>query len=194
MLKQMVPVVVVLAAVSASAQPAIHGSKTPPVTSVETTLRAARLTTFLSLLDVVGLKSLGVTPTSMASSSKPGPRYHTLFVPTDFAFARMGPGAVDTLRRDPDRLRAFLLGHLVEGQISIMELPVDITDGTSRTKTMLKTRQGSVLSFTRSARPGTQFPEINKTARVGPFQDVRVSDFLLVIHEIDAVLILEGSV
>ena len=190
-------IAVVLLLCVAASEVAAQQPKNPKMTrftSVEPTLRAAGLETFLELLSVVSLKELGVAPAPASAGPGGGPRYHTLFVPTSFALARMSPGALDALKRDPARLRSFLLGHLVEGEITIGELPMQMTDGTSRATTKLKTKAGTILQFRPSARPGTQFPEINGRARVGAFQDVRVSDFRLVIHEIDAVLFTDGSV
>jgi uncharacterized surface protein with fasciclin (FAS1) repeats len=193
-MKKIAVVMLLCAAALGAAAQEPKNTRPPRFTSVEPTLRAAGLESFLELLSVVGLKELGVAPTSTAAGPGGGPRYHTLFVPTGLALARMSPGTLDALKRDPARLRAFLLAHLVEGEVTIGELPMQVTDGTSRATTKLKTRAGTVLQFQPSARRGTQFPEINGRARVGAFQDVRVSDFRLVIHEIDAVLMADGSV
>jgi uncharacterized surface protein with fasciclin (FAS1) repeats len=175
------------ATLPAAAQPTLN-PKLARATGVAPTLKAAGMNTFLSLLDVVGLENLGVMRTSTSAGPGGGPRYHTLFVPTDLAFSRMPAGALDALKRDPERLREFLLGHLVKGNITIGELPAEITDGTSHVRKQLKTRRGTVLNFKASAQPGTNFPLINDKVRVGAFQDVHVSDYRLVIHEIDAVL------
>ena len=182
-----VVLLVLTTALPGAAQPALN-PKLARATAVAPTLRAAGLNTFLALLDVVGLESLGVMRVSASAGPGGGPRYHTLFVPTDLAFSRMPPGALDALKRDPERLREFLLGHIVKGNITIGELPAEISDGTSRTRKKLQTKRGTVLNFKPSARPGTNFPVINDKARVGAFQDIHVSDFRVVIHEIDAVL------
>ena len=175
------------AALPAAAQPALN-PKLARATAVTPTLKGAGMSTFLGLLDIVGLESLGVLRSTTSAGPGGGPRYHTLFVPTDLAFARMPAGTLDALKRDPERLREFLLGHIVKGNVTIGELPAEISDGTSRTKKQLKTRRGTLLNFKASARQGTNFPVINEKARVGAFQDVHVSDYRLVIHEIDAVL------
>lgn|GEM_PF-1212107 len=63
--------------------------------------------TFLSALEAAGL-------TEMLRDSGP----YTLFAPTDGAFANLPDGTLDALMADPDALRAFLMNHIVEGDLS----------------------------------------------------------------------------
>jgi uncharacterized surface protein with fasciclin (FAS1) repeats len=199
--------IVAVALVAVSAMPVagqtVSASKTPRMTRFETTLRnAGRFNTFLSLVQS-DLKGLGVVVADgqgnpVAAGPGGGPRYHTIFIPNDFAFTRMSGAALTALRSDPARLRAFLLAHLVDGKVNIEALPMQMTDGTSRTfsprpVTRLKTRGGTLLEFTRDARGG-QAPQINGRAQVTAFQDVMASDYLIVIHEVDQLLFTDGSV
>jgi len=47
---------------------------------------------------------------------------YTLFAPTDAAFRRLEPGALDALLRDPDRLYALLAHHVVPGIIALQDV------------------------------------------------------------------------
>jgi uncharacterized surface protein with fasciclin (FAS1) repeats len=162
------------------AQEGFNPSPNPPreTRNVVETLRAAgNFKTFLSLLEKAGIQD--------SSLREPT----TIFAPTDDAFARLPKGMLAALAKDPKRLRALLLSHMVPGRVMIADLSVQVNDGTSRT---LKSRQGAVLSFERDARMGMNSPLINGVARVGKFHDVLASEG--VIHEIDAVLMADGSV
>lgn len=192
----------------------------PPITrGVAETLRAAgNFKTFLSLLEKAGLKNLGLEPAGFVGGPGPnraasdagvgpaspggrpvpaqagpggGPRYHTVFAPTDAAFAKLKPGALEALMKDPARLRAFLLGHLLPGKVMVK----DMFEPVENSKKEFKTAEGRVLGFSCNGRhAGMHNPTINGKARVGKFQDVMASDFLIVIHEVDAVLFGDGSV
>jgi uncharacterized surface protein with fasciclin (FAS1) repeats len=172
----------------------------PMTTSLETTLRrAGNFNTFLSLLEQAGPKNLGLAPSGgkvnpIQAGPGGGPRFQTIFAPNDAAFARLPPGALDALRKDPARLRAFLLAHMVEGRVMVADLLTPVGDGTSKTFKELKSRQGRVLGFECNGHTGLHQPTINGRARVGKFQDVMASDYLDVVHEVDAVLMADGSV
>jgi uncharacterized surface protein with fasciclin (FAS1) repeats len=174
----------------------------PPVTKTfaDTLKAAGNFNTFLSLLERAGLKNLGLVPAG--DRAKPaqagpggGPHYQTIFAPDDAAFAKMPAGALEALRKDPARLRSFLLAHIVEGKAMVADLLTPVGDGTSRTFKELKSRQGRVLGFQCNGHTGAHFPVVNGgAARVGKFQDVMASDYLIVIHEVDALLMSDGSV
>ena len=173
----------------------------PPVTRTftETLTAAGNFNTFLNLLKRAGLKNLGIVSSSgkvdpTQTGPGGGPRYQTLFAPTDAAFARMPPGALEALKKDPARLRTFLLAHIVSGKVMIADLLTPVGDGTSKTYKELKSREGHVLGFSCNGHTGMHLPQINGKARVGKFQDVLASDYLIVIHEVDAVLMADGSV
>lgn len=191
---------VIAAAAVASAQEYRPMPGPPMTTSLETTLRrAGNFNVFLSLLERADLKALGVAvfdgrTNPAAAGPGGGPRYQTIFVPNDSGFARLPLGTVEALRRNPARLRSFLLAHLVQGEVSIRDMPLQITDGSSRATNLLKTRQGTVLTFKPSALKGVQSPEINGRARVGRLRNTTTSDYVLVVHEVDAVLFGDGSV
>jgi hypothetical protein len=173
----------------------------PAAKTVAGALRAAgNFDTFLSLLEQAGLKNLGLVPAGGKVSPAQagpggGPRYQTVFAPNDAAFARLPPGALDALKKDPARLRSFLLAHMVEGRVLVADVLTPVNDGTSRTFKELKSREGRVLGFECNGHTGAHYPRINDgKARVGKMQDVMASDYLIVIHEVDAVLFGDGSV
>src|SRR4051812_9261750 len=174
----------------------------PPATrTVVETLRAAgNFNTFLSLLEQAGLKNLGLVPAGGKVSPAQagpggGPHYQTVFAPHHAAVAKLPPGALDALKKDPARLRSFLLGHMVEGRVMIADVLTPVNDGTAKTFKELKSRQGRVLGFQCNGHTGAHYPVINGgKARVGKMQDVMASDYLIVIHEVDAVLFGDGSV
>ena len=66
-----------------------------------------QLTIFLAAIEAAGLSDILETN---------GP--FTLFAPSDRAFAKLPPGTVDALLRDPESLRAILMYHLVAGHVS----------------------------------------------------------------------------
>ena len=205
-------VVVITTAVAAFAQD-FRPIPNPPVskTAIESLRAAGNFQTFLSLLQKAGiqdnsgrgkagiqdnsfragLKNLGIIPSDQKGSSahRGGTQYHTLFAPTDAAFAQLPPGALEGLRKNAGRLRSFLLAHILPGRVMIADVLTPIGDGSSKTYKELTSRQGHVLGFQCNGHTGIHLPRINGRARVGKFQDVLASDFQIVIHEIDAVLI-----
>lgn len=50
---------------------------------------------------------------------------YTLFAPTDAAFRRIVPGALDALLRDSNRLYALLTHHVVSGIVMLKDLRRD---------------------------------------------------------------------
>lgn len=174
----------------------------PPMSKTLTqTLKAAgNFKIFLSLLEQAGPKSLGLAPSGgkvgpAQAGPGGGPRYQTVFAPNDDAFARLPPGALEALKKNPARLRAFLLAHMIEGKVLVGDLLTPVGDGTSRTFKELKSRQGRVLGFQCNGHTGAHYPRINGgAARVGKFQDALPSDYLVVVHEVDAVLFGDGDI
>jgi hypothetical protein len=201
-MKRIVTALLLLVAASAPVfAQASKQSPGPPTKSVAETLRAAgNFNTFLSLLEQAGLKNLGLVPAGGKFSPAQagpggGPHYQTVFAPNDAAFAKLPLGALDALRKDPARLRSFLLAHMVSGKVLVADVLTPVNDGTSKTFKELKSREGRVLGFQCDGHTGAHYPRINGgKARVGKMQDVMASDYLIVIHEIDAVLFGDGSV
>jgi hypothetical protein len=64
-------------------------------------------TTFLDLINEADL-------TDVFTGDEP----ITVFAPTDYAFSLLPDGTLDTLRADPEALRALVLNHVTEGAIS----------------------------------------------------------------------------
>lgn len=101
----------------------------PQATNIMVTAAALRpLRVLSSLLETAGLSEL---------LSGRGP--FTLFAPTDVAFARIPPAALDALRRDPVALKKRLGYHVVANQVKAPRA------GTPRSAT---TVEGSDLTIT----------------------------------------------
>ena len=180
---------VIAAAVVASAQE-FRPIPNPPVTkTVAETLRAAgNFNTFLSLLEQAAIQDNGLRSLIQAG---PGGGPRTILAPTDAAFAKLPKGTVEALRKNPKRLRSFLLGHILPGKVMVK----DMFEPVENSKKEFKTTEGWVLGFQCDGRhAGMHNPTINGKARIGKFQDVMASNSLIVIHEIDAVLFGDGSV
>ena len=208
-----ISLLLVIAAAGATAAQEFKPIPYPPVSRplVESMRAAGNFKTLLSLLERAGIQDNGLRgPSGNAGIQDEGLRaglknlglvpkggkshYQTLFAPTDAAFARMAPGALEALRKDPVRLRSFLLAHMVEGKVLVADLLTPVGDGSSRSFKELKSRQGGVLGIQCDiAHTGLHQPRINGRARVGKFQDVLASDYLLVVHEIDGVLTAGGN-
>ena len=95
----------------------------------------------------------------------------TVFAPTDEAFAKLPPGTVEALLKDPSALKKILLYHVIAGS----NLAADVLESNS-----LPTLNGQSLAVTNAGVPKVNDSAIIKTdilARNG------------VIHVIDAVLI-----
>ncbi|BAH37586.1 MAG TPA: fasciclin domain-containing protein [Gemmatimonas aurantiaca] len=74
---------------------------------VETATAAGSFKTLTKLLGDAGL-----------TETLRGPGPFTVFAPTDEAFAKLAPGALDALAKDRSRLRSVLLYHVVAGKIT----------------------------------------------------------------------------
>ena len=75
-------------------------------TIIDTAMDAGKFTTLLSALEAASL-----TDTLRAA----GP--YTVFAPTDEAFKRLAPGALQALLKDVKQLKAVLNGHVVAGTL-----------------------------------------------------------------------------
>ena len=168
---------IALAAVAAGQQ--LRPFNGPPAKPLAETLRTAgNFKTFLGLLEQAGIRGDAMREPT------------TIFAPNDAAFARLPKGALAALRKDPARLRAFLLGHMVPGRLT-----VKAPSGPADSARTFRAADGSELSLIWTAgRNGANSLRVNGKARVGRFQDVLASDYPVVVHEIDAVLMGDGSV
>jgi uncharacterized surface protein with fasciclin (FAS1) repeats len=91
-----------------------HGSsKHSPATRniVDTAIAAGNFTTL-----VAGIKASGLTDTLTGK----GP--FTVFAPTDEAFKKLPPGALEALRKDSAKFKAVLNYHVVAGYVSAKDL------------------------------------------------------------------------
>jgi uncharacterized surface protein with fasciclin (FAS1) repeats len=73
---------------------------------VDTAVSAGNFTTL-----VAAVKAAGLVDTLKGA----GP--FTVFAPTDEAFAKLPPGTVDALLKDPEKLKTILLYHVVSGKV-----------------------------------------------------------------------------
>jgi uncharacterized surface protein with fasciclin (FAS1) repeats len=81
------------------------------ITLLETLEAAGNFKTLLGALKTAGL---------VDTLSGPGP--FTLFAPDDEAFSRLPPGALDTLLKNPAKLKSLLLYHVASGKLSVKDL------------------------------------------------------------------------
>ena len=87
-------------------------------TIIDTAAEAGKFTTLISALQTASfIDTLRTT----------GP--YTLFAPTDAAFRRLLPGALDALMKDAARLYSFLALHVVPGVVALE----DVSSGEIRT-------------------------------------------------------------
>jgi uncharacterized surface protein with fasciclin (FAS1) repeats len=73
---------------------------------VDTAIAAGNFKTLVTAVKAAGL---------VDTLKGPGP--FTVFAPTDAAFAKLPPGALDGLLKDPAKLKAVLLYHVVSGDV-----------------------------------------------------------------------------
>lgn len=78
---------------------------------VDTAVSAGNFTTL-----VAAVKAAGLVDTLKSA----GP--FTVFAPTDEAFAKLPPGAVAALLKDPEKLKGILLYHVVSGKVMAAEV------------------------------------------------------------------------
>ena len=190
-MKQLVLAALLAAAVSPSAL-AQEFRPNPQQKSLVETLRAAgNFSTFLSLMEAAGFRDLGLTSAgapSKPASAGPGAGPRTFLAPNDAAFAKLPKGTVEALKKDPARLRSFLLAHVIPSKVMVN----DMFEPVVNSKKEFKNAQGWVLGFSCNGRHvGMHNPTINGKARVGNFQDVLIAEGA--VHEIDTVLITDGT-
>lgn len=91
---------------SAVAAPAAPG-KAAPKNIVQTAVAAKQFTTLVSLVKKAGL-----------AGALSGKGQLTVFAPTDAAFAKVPKATLDALGKDPAKLKAVLLYHVVQGKVT----------------------------------------------------------------------------
>jgi uncharacterized surface protein with fasciclin (FAS1) repeats len=147
-----------------SANQAASSSHTAPTKNiVDTAAAAGNFTTLLA-----GIKAAGLTATLTGK----GP--FTVFAPTDEAFKKLPPGALEALLKDTAKLKAVLSYHVVAGHVAAK----DVKSGE------VMTVQGSPLTAAVSSSGvrvnGAQVKQADIAATNG------------VIHVIDAVIMPAG--
>jgi transforming growth factor-beta-induced protein len=73
---------------------------------VDTAVSAGQFNTLVAAVKAAGL---------VDTLKGPGP--FTVFAPTDEAFAKLPPGTVEGLLKDPEKLKGILLYHVVSGKV-----------------------------------------------------------------------------
>jgi len=114
------------------AQDASNANAKAPGNIVDVAVNAGQFKTLAAALTAAGL---------VETLQGPGP--FTVFAPTDNAFAKLPPGALDKLLADPAQLKAVLLLHVVSGKVMAADvagldeatamsggkLPIDTSNG-----------------------------------------------------------------
>jgi uncharacterized surface protein with fasciclin (FAS1) repeats len=133
-------------------------------TIIDTAADAGTFTTLLNALKAASLTDMLRTP---------GP--YTIFAPTDEAFKRLAPGALDMLLNDTKKLKTILAYHVVSGTLAAKDVkPGDI-----------KTVEGTALFAVR------QRTELSVNGAKVVQADIGASNG--VIHAIDAVIMLKST-
>jgi uncharacterized surface protein with fasciclin (FAS1) repeats len=133
-------------------------------TIIDMAADVGKFTTLLSALKAASLTDMLRTP---------GP--YTIFAPTDEAFKRLAPGALDMLLNDTKKLKTILAYHVVSGTLAAKDVkPGDI-----------KTVEGTALFAVR------QRTELSVNGAKVVQADIGASNG--VIHAIDAVIMLKST-
>jgi transforming growth factor-beta-induced protein len=150
---------------SCGSKSATHASYQASPDIVDTAVAAGSFETL-----VAAVKAAGLVETLKGE----GP--YTVFAPTDEAFAKLPDGTVESLLKQPDRLRAILLYHVVPGEVKAADV-VKLTEA--------KTALGQRVAV-----------DAKKGVRINDAQviqaDIATSNG--VIHVIDTVLIPENDI
>lgn len=97
---------------------------------VDTLEAAGNFQTLLSALKTSGL---------IDTLKEAGP--FTIFAPNDEAFAKLPPGTLDALMKDPTKMRKVLLYHVTAGRLSIK----DLLSKTDQSITMMENTKAEIL-------------------------------------------------
>ena len=96
----------------------------PPVsrTMAQTLKSAGGFSTFLALLEQAGPKTLGLVPSGgkispVQAGPGSGPRYLTVFAPTDAAFAALPPDQLQRMMADKPGLQKLMTHHIINARV-----------------------------------------------------------------------------
>ena len=142
---------------------------------------AGSFDTLIGLVQIAGLNDLGLHDNSQV----------TLLAPNDAAFAKLPKGTLDALKKDPKKLRAFLMGHTVEGKILIQDMLVPAKPGSTQTFKEVRSRKGDTVGLLCDGHTGEHHPRINNGAsRIGR-GDIVFSKG--VVHEIETAIVVDDG-
>ena len=101
---------------------------------VETAVSAGQFNTLVKAVQAAGL---------VETLKGPGP--FTVFAPTDAAFAKLPPGALDSLIANPDKLKAVLTYHVVAGKVMSSQVKPGKVKTVEGAEATLSTKGGKVM-------------------------------------------------
>jgi uncharacterized surface protein with fasciclin (FAS1) repeats len=133
-------------------------------TIIETATDAGKFTTLLN-----ALKAASLTETLRGA----GP--FTVFAPTDEAFKRLAPGALNALLKDTKKLKAVLTYHVVSGTVAAKDMKTGDLKTVEGTPLVIASQQDGKFSVN-----GAKIVQTDITASNG------------VIHAIDTVILPKG--
>jgi uncharacterized surface protein with fasciclin (FAS1) repeats len=134
-------------------------------TIIETATDAGKFTTLLN-----ALKAASLTETLRGA----GP--FTVFAPTDEAFKRLAPGALNALLKDTKKLKAVLTYHVVSGTVAAKDMKTGDLKTVEGTPLVIASQQDGKFSVN-----GAKIVQTDITASNG------------VIHAIDTVILPKGT-
>lgn len=147
----------------------------PTLDLLATASEVGGLTTFLSAVDVAGLRD---------TLQGPGP--FTIFVPSDRAFGALPKGELDRLLKNKKKLAALLQHHVVAGPPIPGETAVQLTNGALATAESEPSPAGAPAPLVSLA--GAPLPPLPSLARA----DIQATNGVL--HILDVVLPAPGKV
>jgi uncharacterized surface protein with fasciclin (FAS1) repeats len=101
---------------------------------VDTAVAAGQFTTLVKAVKAAGL---------VETLKSPGP--FTVFAPTDAAFAKLPPGALDSLLANPEKLKAVLTYHVVAGKVMAKDVKPGMVKTVEGAEATLSTKGGKVM-------------------------------------------------
>jgi len=101
---------------------------------VDTAVAAGQFKTLVKAVQAAGL---------VDTLKSPGP--FTVFAPTDAAFAKLPPGALDSLIANPEKLKAVLTYHVVAGKVMAKDVKPGMVKTIEGADATLSTMGGKVM-------------------------------------------------